>query len=88
MLFLKRFRGMIPDFRSDDSFTVKTGSRPTEMVDPSFDAEYSTYPTVLTDCQTCNLRLSQTCKTSTSVFIGEKLAENRKLMKLVVILLK
>ena len=32
------------DFRSDESFPVKTGSCPTEMVDPSFDAEYPTYP--------------------------------------------
>ena len=30
------------DFRSDDSFPVKTASFPTAMVDPSFDAEYPT----------------------------------------------
>ena len=35
---------MISDFRSDDSFPVKTGSRPTTMVDPSIDAEYPTIP--------------------------------------------
>ena len=35
---------MISDFRSDDSFPVKTGSRPTAMVDPSIDAEYPTIP--------------------------------------------
>ena len=29
-----RFRGMISDFRSDDSFPVKTGSRPTAIVHP------------------------------------------------------
>ena len=32
------------DFRSDESLIIKTGSCPTEMVDPSFDAEYPTYP--------------------------------------------
>ena len=32
------------DFRCDESFPVKTGSGPTEMVDPSFDAEYPTLP--------------------------------------------
>ena len=30
------------DFRFDDSFPVKTGNCPTEMVDPSFVAKYST----------------------------------------------
>ena len=35
---------MMSDFRSDDSFPVKTGSRPTAMVDPSIDAEYPTLP--------------------------------------------
>ena len=47
MEFWARFRGMMSNFRSDDSFPVKTGSRPTEMVNPSFDAEYPTYPRVL-----------------------------------------
>ena len=31
------------DCWSDDSFPVETGSCPTEMVDPSFDAEYLSY---------------------------------------------
>ena len=31
-------------FLSDDSFPVKTGSCPTEMVDLSFNAEYLSYP--------------------------------------------
>ena len=38
---------MIWDFRSDDSFPVKTGSCPTEIVDPSFDAGYSTNPSLV-----------------------------------------
>ena len=32
------------DSMSDDSFSVKTGSFPTEMVEPSFDAGYPTLP--------------------------------------------
>ena len=32
------------DFRSDDSFPVKTGSCPIATVDPTFDAEYPSYP--------------------------------------------
>ena len=38
---------MMSDFESDDSFPVKTGSFPTEKVDTSFEAEYSTYHKVL-----------------------------------------
>ena len=37
---------MMSDFRSDDSFPVKTRSCPTGIVDPSFDAEYPTYSRV------------------------------------------
>ena len=37
----------ISDFRSDDSFPVKTEGNPTEMVDPSFDAEYPTFPSLV-----------------------------------------
>ena len=33
---------MMTDFWSDDSLTVKTGSRLAAMVDPSIDAEYPT----------------------------------------------
>ena len=40
MLFSARFRGNTSDFRSDDSFPVKTGSRPTAMINPSFDADF------------------------------------------------
>ena len=38
---------MISDFRSDDSFRVKTGSCSTAMVDPSFDAEYQENPRIV-----------------------------------------
>ena len=70
---------MMSDFRSDDSFPVKPGSRPTAMVDPSFDAEYPTLP---------GSSRSQTRRVSTSGFIGEKPVENRKFMKMVVSMLK
>ena len=38
------FLKMMFDFRFYDSFPVKTGSCPTAMVDPSFDAEYPSCP--------------------------------------------
>ena len=38
---------MMSDFRSDYSFPVKTGSCPTAIVDPSFDAEYPTHPSIV-----------------------------------------
>ena len=44
MKFLTTFRGMMSDFRSDDSFPVKTGTRPTVMIDLLIDAEYPTLP--------------------------------------------
>ena len=62
------------DFRSDDSFPVKTGSCPTAMVDPSFDAEYPTYPGLV--------EVSDP-KMSTSGFLGEKPVKNRKFLKMV-----
>ena len=62
------------DFRSDESFPVKSGSYPTKMIDPSFDAKYSTYPGMV--------EVSDQ-KMSTSGFIGEKPVRNRKLLKMV-----
>ena len=49
------------DFRSDDSFPVKTGSCPTAMVDPSFDAEYPINPGLVevTDPKNVNFRFYQ-----------------------------
>ena len=46
---------MISDFPSNDSFSVKTGSRPTVMVDPSFDAEYPSNPKVVLVSDLLNL---------------------------------
>ena len=39
---------MTTDFRSDDSFPVKTGNCRRETVDPSFEPEYSSLPEKLT----------------------------------------
>ena len=36
MFFGSRIRGIVSDFRSDESFPVKTGSCRKMMVDPSF----------------------------------------------------
>ena len=70
---------MNSDFRSDDSFLVKIGGRATEMAGHSFDAEYPSYSTgvVVSDLLLLNFR-----------FYWQKPAENRKLMKLVVTMLK
>ena len=54
---------MMSDFRSDDSFPVKTGSCPTGIVDP-----HSTRNTRLTPVWA----RSRTTKLSTSAFIGKK----------------
>ena len=67
------------DFRSNESFPVKTGSCPTEMVDPSFDAEYPNYQGLV--------EVSDQ-KRSTSGFIGEKPVKNRKLTKMGLSMLK
>ena len=56
----------ISDFRSDDSLPVKTGSCPTVMVDPLFDAQYPSYPSLVKVSRCQGLRMS------TSGFIGKK----------------
>ena len=59
---------MILYFRSNDSFPVKTGSWPTGMVGPSFDAEYPSCPKIV-------LSESHTCKILTSGFISRNRLE-------------
>ena len=39
MFFGAQIRGIVSDFRSDESFPVKTGSGRKIMVDPSFEPE-------------------------------------------------
>jgi len=78
-----------PDFRSDELFPVKTGSRHTEMVDPSFDAEFPTSPGSFDLYDPKNVInfllnvLGTKCPNALSRFYRQKTGENRKFLKLI-----